>query len=89
MRVFKTKPFARFADHEGITDAELWDAIRRAEDGQVDADWAAASSSSVLPGKDRVDRAAFGASCFFGKDRRHSSSTASPRVIGTPFAGTS
>lgn len=38
MRVFKTKPFARFADHEGIADTELCDAIRRAEGGLVDAD---------------------------------------------------
>jgi hypothetical protein len=38
MRVFKTKPFARFADHEGIADADLCDAIRRAEEGLIDAD---------------------------------------------------
>jgi len=38
MRVFKTKPFARFADHEGIADADLCDAIRRAGQGLVDAD---------------------------------------------------
>ena len=38
MRIFKTKPFARFADHEGIPDAELCDAIRLAEKGLIDAD---------------------------------------------------
>lgn len=38
MRIFKTKPFARFADHEGIEDAALCDAVRRAEQGLVDAD---------------------------------------------------
>jgi hypothetical protein len=38
MRIFRTKPFARFADHEGIDDAVLCDAIRRAEKGLVDAD---------------------------------------------------
>ncbi|MCW5700805.1 MAG: type II toxin-antitoxin system RelE/ParE family toxin, partial [Rhodospirillales bacterium] len=38
MRVFKTKPFARFADREGIADAELREAILRAEDGLIDAD---------------------------------------------------
>ena len=38
MRVFKTKPFARFADHEGIADADLCDAIRCAEEGLIDAD---------------------------------------------------
>jgi hypothetical protein len=38
MRIFKTKPFVRFADHEGIADAELCDAIQRAEEGLIDAD---------------------------------------------------
>lgn len=38
MRVFKSKPFARFAVKEGIADAVLRDAIRRAEAGLVDAD---------------------------------------------------
>ena len=38
MRVFKTKPFTRFANHEGIYDEELCDAVRRAEKGLVDAD---------------------------------------------------
>ena len=38
MRVFKTKPFTRFANHEGIEDEELCDAVRRAEKGLVDAD---------------------------------------------------
>jgi len=37
MRIFKTKPFARFADHEGIADAALCEAIRRAEEGLIDA----------------------------------------------------
>ncbi len=38
MRVFKTKPFARFADHDGIDDNELCDAVRRAARGLIDAD---------------------------------------------------
>ena len=38
MRVFKTKPFVRFAGREGIDDAALCDAVRRAEHGMVDAD---------------------------------------------------
>jgi hypothetical protein len=38
MRAFKTKPFARFVAKEGIADAVLRDAIRRAEAGLVDAD---------------------------------------------------
>jgi hypothetical protein len=38
MRVFKTKPFARFASHEGITDEELCEAVYQAERGLIDAD---------------------------------------------------
>jgi len=38
MRVFKTKPFARFASREGIADAALCEAVRRAEAGLIDAD---------------------------------------------------
>ena len=38
LRAFKTKPFARFARREGIPDAALCDAVRRAGWGQVDAD---------------------------------------------------
>ncbi len=38
MRVFKTKPFARFAGHEGIDDDELCDAVKQAEKGLIDAD---------------------------------------------------
>jgi hypothetical protein len=37
MRVFKTKPFARFAGHEGIDDDVLCDAVQRAENGLIDA----------------------------------------------------
>lgn len=38
MRVFKSKSFARFAGREGIADATLCEAVRRAEQGLVDAD---------------------------------------------------
>ena len=38
MRVYRTKPFARFANHEGIADEQLRDAVRRAEAGLIDAD---------------------------------------------------
>lgn len=38
MRVFKTKPFARFASREGIADQELCEAVRQAERGLIDAD---------------------------------------------------
>ena len=38
MRIFKSKWFQRFARKEGIEDAALLEAVRRAEKGQIDAD---------------------------------------------------
>jgi hypothetical protein len=38
VRIFKSKWFQRFARKEGIEDAALREAVRRAEKGQVDAD---------------------------------------------------
>ena len=37
MRIFKTKTFARFASRERISDANLGEAVRRAERGLLDA----------------------------------------------------
>jgi len=38
VRIFKNTWFARFANKEGITDAELREAVDRLEAGQADAD---------------------------------------------------
>ena len=38
MQTFKTKAFARFAKRDGLEDAALCEAVRRARDGLVDAD---------------------------------------------------
>ncbi len=38
MQTFKTRAFARFADREGLEDAALCEAVRRARDGLIDAD---------------------------------------------------
>ena len=38
MQTFKTKAFARFADREGLEDAALCEAVRRAGSGLIDAD---------------------------------------------------
>jgi hypothetical protein len=38
VRVFKNAWFARFARKEEIADQALWDAVVRAEQGQIDAD---------------------------------------------------
>ena len=37
MQKFKTKTFARFAVREGLEDAALCKAVRRAEEGLIDA----------------------------------------------------
>ena len=38
MRIFKTKPFVRFARREGISDGALREAVNRATQGLIDAD---------------------------------------------------
>ena len=38
MQTFKTKAFARFAEREGLEDAALCEAVRRARSGLIDAD---------------------------------------------------
>ena len=38
MRTFKSKAFARFAKQHGLDDDGLHEAVRRARDGQIDAD---------------------------------------------------
>lgn len=38
MRIFRNKPFTRFARKAGIPDADLTDAVERASQGLVDAD---------------------------------------------------
>jgi len=38
MRVFKTRPFVRFAEREDISDKALCEAVGRAEAGRADAD---------------------------------------------------
>ena len=37
MKIYKTKTFRRFQRKEGMTDATLCEAVKRAEDGSVDA----------------------------------------------------
>lgn len=59
MRVFKTKPFVRFAGREGLDDAALCDAVRRAEQDLVDADL----GGGVI--KQRIARPGQGRACGF------------------------
>jgi hypothetical protein len=59
MRIFKSKPFARFADAEDIADAALCGAVKAAEAGNVDANL----GSGVI--KQRIARAGQGKSGGF------------------------
>jgi hypothetical protein len=61
MRVFKNKPFARFARKAGLADKALLKAITDAEQGLVDADL----GGGVL--KQRVARDAGGKSADFAR----------------------
>ena len=38
LSVYKSRRFARFQRQEGITDAALWEAVKDAENGLIDAD---------------------------------------------------
>ena len=58
MRVYKTKPFARFQRRERIGDAALAKAVADAEAGLVDADLGGGSSSSGWPAQGRASAAA-------------------------------
>jgi hypothetical protein len=48
-RVFETKAFGRFARRENIADAELCEAVRRAESGLIDADLGGGVIKQRLP----------------------------------------
>jgi hypothetical protein len=89
MRVFKTKPFARFAAKEGIADAALRDAIRRAEAGLVDADLGGGVIKQRLARPGKGSRVALAASCCSEDRPQRSSSTASQRTIVTTLTGKS
>jgi hypothetical protein len=65
MRVFKTKPFARFANREGIAEKELREAVRRAERGLIDADLGGGVIKQRLAREGQGSRVDFGASSFF------------------------
>lgn len=82
MLVFRTKAFARFAKREGIEDASLCEAVRRASAGLIGADLV----------KQRVARKGHGRSggfrtlMAFRSENRTVFVMASPRASGTILA---
>ena len=57
MRIFLSRWFQRFARQEGIGQAVLYEAVERAEKGQIDADLGGGVNSE-LPGRRKEDRKA-------------------------------
>ncbi|MCY3830818.1 MAG: type II toxin-antitoxin system RelE/ParE family toxin [Rhodospirillaceae bacterium] len=51
MQTFKTKAFARFAQREGLEDAALCEAMRRARSGLIDADLGGGVIKQRIPRK--------------------------------------
>jgi hypothetical protein len=57
LRIFKTKTFARFARRERISDANLCEAVRRAERGLLDAQLGGGVIKQRVARPDKGDRA--------------------------------
>ena len=65
MQTFKTKAFARFADREGLEDAALCEAVRRARRGLIDADLGGGVSKQRIARKGRGRSGGFRAIVLF------------------------
>ena len=89
MQTFKTKAFARFAEREGVEDAALCEAVRRALGGLIDADL----GGGVI--KQRIARKGGGRSggirtiVLFRRGELAFFVYGFPRAAGTTCAGTS
>ena len=89
MRVFKTKPFIRFAVREDLEDDALCEAVQRADKGLIDANLGGGVIKQRLAreGQGKARRVDSGALFFSGKLRKRSSSTASPRMTEPTLSG--
>ncbi len=67
---FKTKPFMRFARREGISDAALCDAARRAGRGQVDSDLGGGVIKQRIARQGQGRSGGFRAIVLFRRDER-------------------
>jgi hypothetical protein len=66
VRIFKNKPFARFARKMGLTDTALCEAISSASRGLIDADLGGGVIKQRIAGPGQVNRADSARSSFFG-----------------------
>ena len=81
MRIFKTKPFARFAGKERIDDATLVAAVRRAEQGLFD-DLGGGVIKLRIARRGQGKSGGFRSIVVFRSAHRAFSSTGSPRAPG-------
>ena len=70
MRVFKTKPFARFSAREDIADALLCEAVKRAQTGLIDADLGGGVIKQRLPREGQGRSGGYRSLVVFKRDRR-------------------
>jgi hypothetical protein len=59
MRIFKNKPFARFARKSEISDSDLCQAINDAERGLIDADLGGGVIKQRIARRDRANQEVF------------------------------
>ena len=88
MRTFKTKVFARFADREGMDDAALRDAVRRAGQGLIDADLGGGVIKQRIARKSQGRSGGFRSIVLFRKGQLAFFVKGSPRAIGRISAET-
>jgi len=89
MHVFKTKSFIRFASHEEIVDEKLCEAVRRAEDGLIDADLGGGVVKQRLAREGKGKSGGSRGIVLFRRAQGRFSSTASLRATRTTSSGTS
>ncbi|MGH6892334.1 MAG: type II toxin-antitoxin system RelE/ParE family toxin [Dongiaceae bacterium] len=70
MRVFVTKPFARFADRESIGDEDLWEAVARAENRLIDADLGGGAIKQRIARREQGRSGGYRAVVLFRKSSR-------------------
>ena len=68
MKVFKTKAFARFSDHEGLEDTGLCEAVERAQQGLIDADLGGGVIKQRIARRGRGKSGGFRAVVLFRRD---------------------
>jgi len=80
LKVFKNAWFGRFARKENISADALWDAVERAEKGQVDADLGGGVIKQRIARPGEGKQKATAALFFFARVRDHSLCMVLPRA---------